>query len=156
MSARCPACNQERAEGVACFETTTVLREMQRFRVRYGDEERLRTDPAHCAACGTPLGACHHLGCAREQCPECGGALVACPCSRSPAASTPARPAPRRHGPRPRLTYAPPPARTTSLRQWGVTLAIALLAAIILWTSNWIITEGSKDRPKPTMTHATG
>lgn len=36
--------------------------------------------PARCGDCGVARGGVHHHGCDMEQCPNCGGQMIACGC----------------------------------------------------------------------------
>lgn len=48
-------------------------------RVRFGEERHVEDSP--CVGCGTYYFDVHRSGCEFEECPSCGGQLIACGCA---------------------------------------------------------------------------
>jgi hypothetical protein len=77
---RCEFCQAEMLTATSCTTSTAGRRP-------YGSE-RGRTElgipfQARCPDCGVCLGGFHHRNCDQEQCPDCDGQAISCPCDPS-------------------------------------------------------------------------
>lgn len=83
----CKRCQQEMTSKVGCVGETYWAEDQEHPRIPYGDEARqlrwlrgLASEDFPCPDCGTPLGALHHPGCDKEECPLCGAQVCGCGC----------------------------------------------------------------------------
>ena len=56
-------------------------KKLNMIRILCGSESNaVLTKDDHCPECGTVKGMRHHKGCDLEECPKCGGQMIACGC----------------------------------------------------------------------------
>ncbi|GAC1352742.1 MAG: hypothetical protein NVS3B20_15690 [Polyangiales bacterium] len=68
----------------APMTTTFIIDGEEHPRICFGAERSREDSP--CPDCGTYYGDVHQVGCEVEECPKCGGQVVACSCLDAPLA----------------------------------------------------------------------
>ena len=90
MYATCSLCERQMVPGGGCRESVLIFKpkaknkpEVQLKRLRFGEEQRFGPveETGNCHDCNAASGAYHHTGCDWEECPQCGGQLLACACN---------------------------------------------------------------------------
>ncbi len=76
----CQRCKGDTA-AESCTGYSLNIEGAEYFRVRFGSERgRLHLIGGRCRDCNVTHGSLHHMHCEVEECPKCGGHLLACDC----------------------------------------------------------------------------
>lgn len=77
----CTACGLDKREADSCVGEMLLISGKYRDRIRFGEElSGWGNDLSRCPDCGVAHGGLHHPGCDIEECPLCGGQIIACEC----------------------------------------------------------------------------
>jgi hypothetical protein len=79
----CESCKQPMGpDPVSCISEPITIDGVERARLHFGAEKGFAEGAFEhpCHDCGIVVGQFHHDGCDLEQCPNCGGQLLACDC----------------------------------------------------------------------------